>query len=84
MQSAEHACIAEMRTGGPELLTLRLVSTEGEDTLPLDRPMRKQWRSTTGRNSSDLSPTFAGPDMLTDHMVQSSLQTRLVDLSSRR
>jgi hypothetical protein len=34
-QGAERACVTEMHDDGSELLTLRLISAEGEDTLTL-------------------------------------------------
>ena len=34
-RGTEHACITEMHDDGSELLTLRIISAEGEDTLTL-------------------------------------------------
>ena len=70
-RGTERACVTEMHNDGPELLTLRILSVEGEDTLPLAQPMCKEGRSTAGRNPFNLSPTFAGSNMLTYHIIQS-------------
>jgi hypothetical protein len=37
-QGTERACITEMHDDGSELLTLRIISAEGEDTLTLAPP----------------------------------------------